>query len=106
MFMRFKDFEIRPCGEWNGRHHNFELVKWYKTNTPVEVINVETEEKVFRSEFCYVVAWIDYNDREPCWEFKSVGMRFIDDYVEGLCDYIKQFLNLIDTINNTVSEES
>ena len=106
MFMRFKDFEIRACKGVNARYHKFELVKWYKTNAPVEVINVETEEKVFKSDFCYVVAFLNYNDREPCWKFESVGTRFIDDYVEGLCDYIKQFLKLIDVINNTVSEES
>lgn len=83
MFMRFKDFEIVPCGEINNKHHDFELVKWY-----------QYEDK----ECCYVVAWIDWNDHEPCWEFCSVGTRFIDDYVDGLCEYIKKVLSVLDVI--------
>ena len=81
MFDRFKNFEIVPCGEINSKHHNFELVKYYQYND---------------KERCYVVAWIDWNDREPGWEFSSVGTRFIDDYEDGLCEYIKTVLALLE----------
>lgn len=83
MFARFKDFEIVPCGEINSKHHDFELVKWYQYGG---------------KECCYVVAWIDWNDHEPCWEFCSVGTRFINDYVDGLCEYIKKVLSVLDVI--------
>lgn len=89
MFARFKDFELRPCGEINGKHHALELAKWYKSNG---------------EERCYVVAWIDWNDREPCWEFSSVGTRFIDDYEDGLCEYIKRALKLFELINECDKE--
>ena len=89
MSPRFKDFELRPCGEINGKHHTLELVKWCKSNG---------------EERCYVVAWIDWNDREPCWEFRSVGTRFIDDYEDGLCEYIKRSLKLLELINECDKE--
>lgn len=90
MFVRFKNFEIVPCGEINSKHHDFELVKWYQYGD---------------KEYCYVVAWIDWNDHEPCWEFRSVGTRFIDDYEDGLCEYIKKVLELLDITNLKNKEE-
>ena len=92
MFTRFKDFEIKPCGEWNSRHHNYELVRWYHDTIHDRDVN-------------YVVAWIDWDDKEPGWEFTSVGTRFIDDYVDGLCEYIKKFLALLECIQR-LSKES
>ena len=77
--MKFKDFEIKKCVGINGEHHTFELVKWYKYEG---------------RDVCYVVAWIDWDDTEPCWQFTSVGTRFINDYVDGLCEYIRKFLDL------------
>ena len=90
MFIRFKDFEIRPCGDINGKSHNFELVKWYPYGD---------------KEYCYVLAWLDWNEREPCWEFRSVGTRFIKDYENGLCEYISKFLELLDITNRHNEEE-
>lgn len=90
MFARFKGFEIVPCGEINSKHHDFELVKWYQYGD---------------KECCYVVAWIDWNDHESGWEFRSVGTRFIDDYEDGLCEYIKKVLELLDITNLHNKEE-
>lgn len=100
--MRFKDFEIRPYKSLNGltSQDRYELIKWYKTESPIEVTIAETGEKKMKDTFCYVVAWITWNPKEPCWEFESVGMRFIDDYEEGLCEYIKKFVELLDVIRD------
>ena len=90
MFVRFKNFEIVPCGEINSKHHDFELVKWYQYGD---------------KEYCYVVAWIDWNEHEPCWEFSSVGTRFIDHYEDGLCEYIKKVLELLEFTTGKKYEE-
>lgn len=81
--MRFKDFEVIKCEGINAKKHEYELVKWYKGDG---------------RELCYVVAFIDYNKKEPCWEFCSVGFRFIEEYVDGLCEYIKKFFELVDVM--------
>ena len=52
-----------------------------------------------------MVAWIDWNDHEPCWEFSSVGTRFIDDYEDGLCEYIKKVLELLEFTAGRKCEE-
>lgn len=90
MFARFKDFELKPCGETNGKHHLFELVKWRCDGG---------------REWCYVVAWVDWNKREPCWEFASVGTRFLMDYENGLCEYVMGCLNLLERIADYMEQE-
>lgn len=87
--MRFKDFEIRPTK--GTKYHDFEVVKWYWS-------------EIFQKECCYVLAWITWNAKEPCWEFKSVGMRFINDYEEGLCEYIKKFMELVDVTRQNLED--
>lgn len=78
--MRFKDFEIRPVLQdfkgncWDGR---YELVKW-----------TELKDNQITPNFCFVVAFIEYNPKEPCWELQSVGMRLMQYWVEGLDEWI------------------
>ena len=73
--MRYKDFEIR---ETHSQHSKYEVVKWYDSPSG--------------KPWCYVVAFICWNPKEPCWVFESVGTRFIDDYENGLCEFISMFL--------------
>lgn len=70
--MRFKDFEIRPVKLLDGviDPKRFELVKWYEPGR------------------CYVVAWLEWNSKEPCWELQSVGLRLMRDWVDGLDKWI------------------
>ena len=87
MFERFGDFQLRVCGEHNGKRHKMELIKWHKDTA---------------GEWCYVVAFVDWNPKEPCWEFRSVGTRFIDDYENGLCEYIKRILKGIEELADMI----
>lgn len=83
--MKFKDFEIRPTYFLDGNTNpkRFDVVRWYKTDKP-------------QDSFCCSVAQIWWNDKEPCWEFKSIGTRFLEDYQEGLCEFILKWLELTD----------
>lgn len=96
--IRYKDFEIRPVTALDGHQTpgRFEVIKWYKTDEPIEVTSASTGQKMLKDTFFYVVAFIEWNKKEPCWEFRSVGTRFLEDYTEGLCEYIMQFLKLFD----------
>ena len=86
MSVRFKNFEIRECIGVNAKRNRYEVVKW----------SDKTLESTGRL-YCWVVAFIRWNEKEPCWEFECVGMRFIDDYEEGLCAFIQRFMKFIDT---------
>ena len=75
--MKFKDFEIRPpCSCFLDGHTDpkkWDVVKWYKTDKPVKVTDAKTGDEKMQDIFCYSVAQIWWNDKEPCWEFKNGG---------------------------------
>ena len=70
--MQFKDFEIRPVKSIDGviDHKRFELVKWYKP------------------EHCFVVGWLEWNAKEPCFELTSVGLRLVENWEYELDKFI------------------
>ena len=96
--MKFKDFEIRPTCFLDGHidPKQFDVVKWYKTDKPIKVTDGLTGEEKMKDTFCYSVAHIWSNDKEPCWEFESVGTRFLEDYEECLCEFILKWIELTD----------
>ena len=87
--MKFKDFEIRPVKSIDGvtDPNRFELVKWYN-HEPTPVTNMRTGEKSISTRSCFVVAWLERNDKEPCFELKSVGLRLVENWVDGLDQFI------------------
>lgn len=70
--MQFKDFEIRPVKSIDGvpDHNRFELVKWYE------------------SGHCFVVAWLEWNAKEPCFDLTSVGLRLVENWADGLDKFV------------------
>ena len=81
--MKFKDFEIRPVKSLDGviDPKRFELVKWYDHEPYVHGENTITCS-------CFVVAWLEWNHKEPCFELKSVGLRLVKNWVDGLDQFI------------------
>lgn len=95
--MRFKDFEIRPSHNLDGKSDpdRYEIVKWYKTEKPMETTNPQTGEKTMRDTFCYVLAFLEWDSHEPCWELRSVGMRYVDDYENGLSEFVSACVKML-----------
>ena len=81
--MQFKDFEIRPVKSLDGviDPKRFELVKWYDHEPYVHGESTSTRS-------CFVVAWLEWNDKEPCFELKSVGLRLVENWADGLDKFI------------------
>ncbi len=95
--MKFKDFEIRPTSFLDGHKDpkKWDVVKWRKSE-PFESVDLRTGEKRILDTYCYSVAQLWWNEKEPCWEFESVGTRFLEDYEEGLCEFILKWTELTD----------
>lgn len=76
--MQFKDFEIRPVKSIDGvtAINRFELVKWYKSGS------------------CFVVAWLEGNAKEPCFELTSVGLRLVENWADGLDKFILKWCEM------------
>lgn len=81
--MKFKDFEIRPVKSLDGviDTKRFELVKWYDHEPYVHGESTSTRS-------CFVVAWLEWNDKEPFFELKSVGLRLVENWADGLDQFI------------------
>lgn len=71
MRLIFKTFEIRAINDTD-----FEIVKWHDNKC---------------STTCYVVAFLKWNKKEPCYGFESCGLRFLKYYESGLAEFINSF---------------
>ena len=87
--MQFKDFEIRPVRSLDGviDPKRFELVKWYDHEPYVHGESTSTRS-------CFVVAWLEWNDKEPCFELTSVGLRLVGNWVDGLDKFIVKWCEM------------
>ena len=87
--MQFKDFEIRPVKSLDGviDPKRFELVKWYDHEPYVHGENTSTRS-------CFVVAWLEWNDKEPCFELVSVGLRLVKNWIDGLDKFIVKWCEM------------
>lgn len=87
--MQFKDFEIRPVKSLDGviDPKRFELVKWYDHEPHVYGESTSTRS-------CFVVAWLEWNDKEPCFELTSVGLRLVENWVDGLDQFIVKWCEM------------
>ena len=81
--MQFKDFEIRPVKSLDGviDPKRFELVKLYDHEPYVHGESTSTRS-------CFVVAWLEWNDKETCFELTSVGLRLVENWADGLDKFI------------------
>lgn len=95
--MKFRDFEIRPTTYLDGHTEtkHYDVVKW-QTHDPYEVTDFITGEKKMLDRSCFSIAHIYWNEKESCWEFESVGTRFLKYCEDGLCEYILKWLELHD----------
>ena len=95
--MKFKDFEIRPMRFIDGHTDPkiWKVVKWWRCE-PREAIDVETGKKKISDTYCFVIAFLEWNEKEPYWEMHSVGTRFLEYYEEGLSEFILKWLELND----------
>lgn len=93
--MQFKDFEIRPVKSLDGviDPKRFELVKWYD-HEPMLVTNMRTGKVENSTHSCFVVAWLEWNDKEPCFELVSVGLRLVENWVDGLDKFIVKWCEM------------
>lgn len=65
---RYKGFQIRECNYLGDPPTNipptFDVVKWYTHDD--------------NKEYCYSVGRLIYNSKEPCFDFESIGLRWLD----------------------------
>lgn len=98
---RLNGFQIRDVNYLGGKPKNapikFDIVKWEKNDPPIEVLDLETGKKRMSKEHCYSVAQLVWNEREPCFEFRSVGLRWLEcNADESVVQMILRFAKMME----------
>ena len=101
---RYKGFQIRDVSYFGEPPTDipptFDVVKWESYDTPIEARDVFGNKIETSKEFCYSVGNLEYNAKEPCFEFKSCGLRWleahpdadVENWIIKWCDYKLQEL--------------
>ena len=105
---RYKGFQIRDVAYLGEPPTDipptFDVVKWecYDAQEVVQLPNGESIllNKNNLEEYCYTVGTLEYNAKEPCFEFKSCGLRWleahpdedVENWIIKWCDYKLQEL--------------
>lgn len=87
--MQFKDFEIRPVKSIDGviDPNRFELVKWYDHEPYVHGESTSTRS-------CFVVAWLEWDAKEPHFDVVSVGLRLVENWEDGLDQFVVKWCEM------------
>ena len=85
-------FQIREPVFLTGKKdpYMFDLVNW-EAHNPIEVTELSTGKKKISTRSCFTVGTIRWDTREPGFEFESCGLRFLENYVEGLNQFVLDF---------------
>lgn len=88
--IKFKHFEIRRPTYMGaipeGYENDWDIVKWSDN-----------------FEYCYSIASLHWNSKEPCYELESVGMRLLEEMEDGLPEFIIKWVEFQETLLNLQS---
>lgn len=74
--------------------HKFDLVKW-EDHEPFEVTDLYTGEKKISTRGCFTIGTLSWNPKEPCFEFESCGLRYLQYRIDGLEKFILDFCDIM-----------
>lgn len=74
----------------------YDIVKWAKPDKPYEAFSLDTKTnemtKELITEYCYSVGRLVWDKRESCFEFESIGLRWLEAKPsEAVVDMILEF---------------
>ena len=70
----------------------YDIVKWHMHEKPFEAVDGLTGKRVTVTESCYTVGWLVWNRKEPCFEFESCGLRWLEENPpEEVVDMVLKF---------------
>lgn len=79
------------------------IVKWVNCE-PTEYTSVEKRAYTTMTAYCYVIGSLEWNDNEPCWEFKSIGTRYLEVGTEELNKWVLDFCNKYEVVDGELAE--
>ena len=71
---------------------SYDIVKWAVADPPYEALDISTGKRKLVTEFCYSVGELVWNPKETCFEFESIGLRWLEEKPpEAVVDMILEF---------------
>ena len=78
----------------------FDIVKWEECE-PYKAIDLRTDKEIIKNKYCYSVGRLKWNPKEPCFEFESIGLRWLESnpservikMILGFCSMMESILN-------------
>lgn len=70
--------------------YRFHIVKYVDTEQG-KFFQHNKNEYEERTYYCYAIGELEWDDKEPCWEFRSIGTRFLEDGTDDLMKWILKF---------------
>lgn len=105
--MRMNEFGFSRVSFWGSDKDVFpnriHVVKWANCD-PFEAYSFDKKEYVKVNCYCYVIGSLEWNSHEPCWEFKSIGTRYLEDGTEELNKWILDFCNKYEVVDGELVE--
>ena len=70
----------------------YDIVKWNTYDTPTRMLSLDTGKYENVTEYCFSVGTLVWNPKEPCFEFESVGLRWLEAKPsEAVVDMVLKF---------------
>ena len=73
--------------------YKFDLVKWEECELP-GIIDLYTG-KPMNSKYCYSIASLTWDKEECTFDFQSVGLRYLENRIDGLEKFILDFCDMM-----------
>ena len=112
---RVDGFQICDPSYWPGLEPaylppRFDVVKWYQ-HEPVVAYNMNSKTYETTTESCYVVATLIWDAHEPAFDFKSIGMRWLEsdpskEVIKMVTDFAKDMGKKLDEVNDEIISRS
>lgn len=92
---RWNGFQIRQPNYLDGHFEPdiYDIIKWVKREEPTKVYSLSEEKYIISTEYCFSVAQIKWDKHEDWFDFESIGTRFLENYIDGLNEWIMNFIN-------------
>lgn len=79
------------------------VVKWVDCE-PFNAYSIDKQKYITVTTHCYAIGKLKWNEHEPCWEFESVGTRYLEDGTEELNKWILDFCNKYEVVDGELAE--
>lgn len=99
--IQIRDINYLSClDKYPENPTRFDIVKWVNCE-PFETIDGRSGIEKTIDKYCYSIGTLEWNKHEPCFEFKSIGLRWLEakpsnkviNMILGFCKMMESVLD-------------